>query len=48
MNTIFEFIVFHVSSDMQFKYELSGEIQFNEINIIVIANTLIIVPGLNM
>jgi hypothetical protein len=29
---------------LQFKYELSEEIQLNELNLIVIANTLIIVP----
>jgi hypothetical protein len=48
MNTIFSFTVFHFSSDLQFKSKLSEEIQLNEINLIVIANTLIIVPKLNM
>jgi hypothetical protein len=33
---------------MQFKSELSREIQLNELNIIVIANTLIIMTKLNM
>jgi hypothetical protein len=48
MNIIFAFIVFHFSSDLQFKSELSEEIQLNELNLIVIANTLIIVPKWNM
>jgi hypothetical protein len=30
------------------KFELSEEIQLNKLNLIVIANTLIIVPRLNM
>jgi membrane protein CcdC involved in cytochrome C biogenesis len=48
INIIFAFIVFYLSIDLQFKSELSEEIQLNELNIIVIANTLIIVPKLNM
>jgi hypothetical protein len=48
MNIIFAFTVFYFSSDLQFKSELSEEIQLNELNLIVIANTLIIVPKLNM
>jgi hypothetical protein len=44
MNIIFAFIVFHFSSDMQFKYELSEEIQLDKHNLIFIANTFIIVP----
>jgi hypothetical protein len=48
MNIIFSFTAFYFSSDLQFKYELSEEIKLNELNIIVIANTFIIVPKLNM
>jgi hypothetical protein len=48
MNIIFAFTVLHFSSDLQFKYELSEEIQLNKLNPIVIANTLIIVSKLNM
>jgi hypothetical protein len=48
MNIIFAFNVFHFLSDIQFKSELSEEIQLNKLNLIVIANTLIIVPKLNM
>jgi hypothetical protein len=48
MNIIFTFAVFHFSSDLQFKYELTKEIQLNEQNLTGIANTLIIVPNLNM
>ena len=44
MNIIFAFTIFHFSSGLQFKSELSEEIQLNEQNIIVIANTFIIVP----
>jgi hypothetical protein len=43
MNIIFAFTVFHLSSDLQFKSQLSEEIQMNEQNLIVIANTFIIV-----
>jgi hypothetical protein len=45
MNIIFAFTVFYFSSDLQFKSKLSEEIQLNELNLIVIANTLIIVPN---
>jgi hypothetical protein len=48
MNIIFAFAVFYFSSDLQFKFELSEEIQLNEQNLIVIANTFIIVPKWNM
>jgi hypothetical protein len=44
MNIIYAFTVFHFSSDLQFKSELSEEIQLNEQNLIVIANACIIVP----
>jgi hypothetical protein len=44
MNTIFTFTVFYFSSDLQFKSELFEEIQINELNLTVIAKTLIIVP----
>jgi hypothetical protein len=36
--------VFQVSSDLQFKCEFSEEIEINELNLIVIENTFIIVP----
>jgi hypothetical protein len=36
------------SFDLQFKSELSEEIQLNELNLIVTENTFIIVPKLNM
>jgi hypothetical protein len=48
MNIIFAFTVFHVLSNLQFKFELSKEIQLNEQNLIVIANNFIIVPKWNM
>jgi hypothetical protein len=48
MNIIFSFTVFHFSSDLQFKSKSSEEIQLNKLNLIVIANTLIIVSKLNM
>jgi hypothetical protein len=48
MNIIFVFTVFHFSSDLQFKSKLSKEIQLNELNLIVIENTYIIVPKSNM
>jgi hypothetical protein len=44
MNIIFAFTIFYFSSDLQFKSELSKEIQLNELNLIVIANTLVIMP----
>jgi hypothetical protein len=47
-NIIFAFTVFHFSSDLQFKSELSKEIQLNELNLIGIANTLRNVQKLNM
>jgi hypothetical protein len=40
LNINFVFIVFYYSSDLQFKFELSEEIQLNELNLIDIANTL--------
>jgi hypothetical protein len=48
MYTIFAFTVIHFSSNLKFKSELYEEIQLNELNIIDIANTWIIVPKLNM
>jgi hypothetical protein len=48
VNIIFAFTIFHFSSDLQFKSELSEEIQLNELNLIAIANTLIIMSKLNM
>jgi hypothetical protein len=48
MDIIFAFTVFHFSSDLQFKSKSSEEIQLNKLNQITIANTLIIVPKLNM
>jgi hypothetical protein len=44
MDIIFACTIFHVSSDLQFKSELSEEIQLKELNLIVIENTFIIVP----
>jgi hypothetical protein len=44
MNIIFACTVFQVSSDLQFKSEFSEEIQINELNVLDIANTVIIVP----
>jgi hypothetical protein len=44
MNIIFAFTVFYFLSDLQFKYELSEQIQLNEQNLIVRANTFIIIP----
>jgi hypothetical protein len=43
MNIIFAFTVFQVSSDLQFKSEFSEEIQINELNLLTIENSLIIV-----
>jgi hypothetical protein len=48
MNIIFAFAAFHFSSDLQFKSELTEEIQLIEQNLIGMANTLIIMPNLNM
>jgi hypothetical protein len=35
---------FQVSSDLQFKCEVSEEIQINELNLLAIENTFLIVP----
>jgi hypothetical protein len=43
MNIIFACTSFHVSSDLQFKFEFSEEIQLNELNLIVIENIFIVV-----
>jgi hypothetical protein len=48
MDTNFAFTVLHFSSDLQFKSELPEEIQLNEHNLMVIANTFIIVKKWNM
>jgi hypothetical protein len=48
MHIIFAFTIFYFSSDLQFKFELFEEIQLNELNLIIMASTLIIVPKLNM
>jgi hypothetical protein len=48
MDNIFSLTVFYFLSDLQFKSELSEKIQLNEQNLIVIANTSIIVPKWNM
>jgi hypothetical protein len=44
MDIIFACTIFLVLSDLQFKSELSKEIQLKELNLIVIANNFIIVP----
>jgi hypothetical protein len=44
MNIIVACTIFQVSSDVQFKYEFSEEIQINELNLLAIENTVIIVP----
>jgi hypothetical protein len=44
INIIFACTVFQVSSAMQFKSEFSEEIQINELNLLAIENTVIIVP----
>jgi hypothetical protein len=44
MDNIFSCTVFQVSSDLQFKSEFSEEIQINELNLLAIENTVIIVP----
>jgi hypothetical protein len=41
---IFACTVFHVLSDLQFKSELFEKIPLNELNLIVIENTFIIMP----
>jgi hypothetical protein len=48
MNIIFACTIFHVSGDLQFKFEFSEEIQLNKLNLIVIENTFIIVQKWNM
>jgi hypothetical protein len=48
MDIIFAFIIFYFSSELQFKFELSEEIQLNELNSTDIPNTLRNVPKLNM
>jgi hypothetical protein len=45
MDTIFAFTVLHFPSDLQFKSELLEEIQLNKQNLMVIANTFIIVQN---
>jgi hypothetical protein len=44
MDIIFACTVFQVSSDLQFKFEFSEEIQINKLNLLAIENTVIIVP----
>jgi hypothetical protein len=48
INIIFAFTVFYFPSDLQLKSGSSEEIQLNKLNQIALANTLIIVPKLNM
>jgi hypothetical protein len=48
MNIIFSFSVFYFSSDLQLKSELFEEIQLNELHLIVITNTFLVVSKLNM
>jgi hypothetical protein len=43
MNIIFACTVFQVSSDLQFKYEFSKKNQINELNLLIIENSVIIV-----
>jgi len=43
MDIIFACTVFQVSSDLQFKSKFSEEIQINELNLLAIENTVIIV-----
>jgi hypothetical protein len=43
MDIIFAYTVFQVSSDVQFKSKFSEEIQINELNLLAIENTVIIV-----
>jgi hypothetical protein len=47
MNIIFACTVFQVSSDLQFKSEFSEEIQINELNLLTIENSVIIVGDHN-
>jgi hypothetical protein len=42
-SVIFACTVFQVSSDLQFKSEFSKEIQINELNLLTIENSVIIV-----
>jgi hypothetical protein len=44
MHIIFASTIFQVFSDLQFKCEFSEKIQINELNLIVIENTFIIIP----
>jgi hypothetical protein len=44
MDIIFACTIFQVSSDLQFKSKFSEEIQINELNLLAIENTVIIVP----
>jgi hypothetical protein len=44
MDIIFACTVFQISSDLQFKSEFSEEIQINELNLLPIENSVIIVP----
>jgi hypothetical protein len=48
MNIIFAFSILHFSSGLQFKSELSEEIQLNELNLKSIANNLITVSKLSI
>jgi hypothetical protein len=48
MNIIFACTFFHVLSELHFKFELFEEIQLNELNLIVIENTFIIMQKWNM
>jgi hypothetical protein len=43
MNLIFACTIFQISSDLQFKSEFSEEIQINELNLLTIENSVIIV-----
>jgi hypothetical protein len=43
MNLIFACTIFQISSDLQFKSEFSKEIQINELNLLTIENSVIIV-----
>jgi hypothetical protein len=37
-------MIFQISSELQFKCDFSEEIQINELNLLAIENTVIIVP----
>jgi hypothetical protein len=43
MNIIFSCTIFQVSSNLQFKFEFSEEFQINELNLLTIENSVIIV-----